>query len=89
MVHFMTQCAMAGKIPHEFIDKSAKFLYKPVHHDDLSKAVHTAFGNKHTGESFSVSGNEEMTIRELMGYLERAAGRDVGTVIAKRELPFV
>lgn len=88
MVHFMTQCAMAGKVPHTFIDKSAKFLYKPVHHDDLSKAVHTAFGNKHAGESFSVSGNEEMTIRELMGYLERAAGRDVGTVIAKRELPF-
>lgn len=88
MVHFMTQCAMAGKAPHAMINKDATFNYKPVHHDDLSKAIHTALNGSHSGQSFSVSGSEEMPIHELMGYLERASGRDAGTTVAKRELPF-
>jgi len=88
MVHYMQQCAMAGKIPHAFIDKEASFNYRPVHHDDLSRAIQTAFNNQHSGQSFAVSGSEEMTIRELMGYLEVAAGKDAGTTNAKRELPF-
>lgn len=89
MVHFMTQCAMAGKAPSAFIDKEAKFNYRPVHHDDLSRAIQTAFNNEHAGQSFSVAGSEEMSIRELMGYLERAAGKDEGTTVAKRQLPFI
>ena len=37
LVHYMHQCAMAGKIQKPFLSESAKF--KPVHHADLTRAV--------------------------------------------------
>ena len=40
LVHYMHQCAMAGKINAAFLNEDAKFV--PVHHSDLSSAVSQA-----------------------------------------------
>lgn len=89
MVHYMTQCAMTGKAPAAMVNKQASFQYKPVHHDDLARAIQTSLNNGLNGKSLAVSGSESMTISELMAYLEGAAGREVGSTSAKRELPLI
>ena len=47
LVHYMTQCAFAGKIQAPFLSESAKF--RPVHHDDLTGAVTVSLDKGVTG----------------------------------------
>jgi len=47
LVHYMHQCAMAGKIQAPFLSEDAKF--KPVHHADLTRAVALSMDGSITG----------------------------------------
>lgn len=48
LIHYMAQCAKAGKIPFHLGNPKNTFNYSPVHSDDLALAVQTAF--KQSGE---------------------------------------
>lgn len=67
----MTQCAASGKINMK-IGGSTGYHFKPVAIEDLTKAVDTALSrfNEAKGHSFSVSGKEELTLKEIMGIAE-------------------
>ena len=47
LVHYMHQCAVAGKIQAPFLSDAAKF--QPVHHNDLTRAVATSMGAGNNG----------------------------------------
>ena len=67
LLHYMTQCATAGKI-NKAIGGSKGFQYKPVSSEDLATAVETAFGNiaEVKGQRFSVNGSQGATLNELL-----------------------
>lgn len=71
LVHYMTQCAAAGKIPNA-IGSSQGYQYKPVSSEDLTQAVEAAFNNfsQTKGQRFSVSGRDETTLKDLLALLE-------------------
>ena len=67
LLHYMTQCATAGKI-NKAIGGSKGFQYKPVSSEDLATAVETAFANiaEVKGQRFSVNGAQGATLNELL-----------------------
>lgn len=84
LVHYMHQCALAGKIQAPFLSADAKF--KPVHHADLTQAVSTAMERGLSGQ-FAVRGSEEVSARDLMNLVEKCCGVDVGKTKARFETP--
>lgn len=95
MVHYMTQCALAGKIPREFLggkeitntsDATANF--KPVHHDDVIQAVAHAMANPKHGQ-FSVRGDEKLSIKDLLNLVEHSCEREEGSTKKHLRIPFL
>ena len=39
LIHYMTQCVLAGRIPHHLNNPSATFKFNPLHVDDVALAV--------------------------------------------------
>jgi nucleoside-diphosphate-sugar epimerase len=79
LVHYMTQCAAAGKINAK-IGGSTGYNYKPVSTEDLSQAVDSALNNFNQviGKRFIVNGKDETTLKDLMGILEQSVGKAPG-----------
>lgn len=77
LAHYITQCAAEGKI-NKTIGGSTKYQYKPVHSEDLAAAVQFALGNTSEvkGKKFSVNGQQNVTLNELLQFAERSVGRD-------------
>jgi len=77
LVHYLTQCAMQGKIAKS-IGGSKKFQYKPVSSEDLTTAISTAFEktNEVKGKRFSVNGNSSITLNELLHLAEKLVGKE-------------
>ena len=60
IVHYMTQCAFAGKIQGSLLSEAAKF--QPVYSGDLSSAVKHSMDSGLSGQ-FAVRGREEASMR--------------------------
>jgi hypothetical protein len=77
LAHYITQCAADGKI-NKAIGGSTKYQYKPVHSEDLAKAVQTALAHTDEvkGKKFSVNGQQSVSLNELLHFAERAVGRE-------------
>jgi hypothetical protein len=71
VMHYMNQCAMAGKINKAFLTEDAKF--KPVHHSDLTKAIATSMDGGVTGQH-ALRGADEVSVRELLSLIENSCG---------------
>ena len=82
LVHYMHQCAVAGKIQAPFLSEDAKF--KPVHHADLTSAISTSMDSKLTGQ-FAVRGAQEVSSRELLNLVEKSVGFEEGRTQARRD----
>jgi nucleoside-diphosphate-sugar epimerase len=63
LIHYMAQCAAAGKI-NASIGGSQVYHYKPVSSDDLALAVETALTNfaNAKGQNYIVNGEHEHTL---------------------------
>ena len=75
LVHYMNQCAMAGKIQASFLSEDAKF--KPVHNADLTKAIAQSIDSSLTGQ-FALRGAETVSSRALLNLVEQSCGFDEG-----------
>lgn len=77
IAHYITQCAANGKIS-KAIGGSTKYQYKPVHSEDLATAVQTALAHTDEvkGKKYSVSGQQSVSLNELLKFAERAVGRE-------------
>ena len=80
VLKYMAQCAMAGKI-NKSIGGSNTFQFKPVHQDDLAAAVETALAkiNDVKGQRFTVNGNDQATLKQLMALCEKSVGKAEGS----------
>lgn len=76
VVHFLTQCALAGKAP-KAIGGSTGYTYKPVSSDDLATAVQTALtkSDEAKGKRFTVNGNQNATLSDILHLVERSVGK--------------
>ena len=61
---------MAGKIYKEFKSDAAKF--NPVHHEDLTSAIRHSLESPRPGQ-FAICGEEEVSMKELLGLIERSS----------------
>lgn len=86
LVHYMHQCAMAGKIKASFLSDDAKF--KPVHSGDLANAVAKAMDTGRAGQ-FAVRGSEEVSIRQLLNLVEDSCGVEQGKTGGRFEMPIL
>ena len=86
LVHYMHQCAVAGKIQAPFHSESAKF--QPVHHDDLTRAVATCMDSAPNGQ-FAVRGSTEVTSKQLLNLVEASVGKEEGATKAVSEMPLL
>ena len=86
LVHYMHQCAKAGKIQAPFLSESAKF--KPVHHADLTRAVALSIDSPQNSQ-FAVRGSEEVSSRELLSLVEKSCGVEEGKTKARFETPIL
>lgn len=86
MMHYMAQCAFAGKIYGAFLQEGAKFA--PVHHADVAKAVANRLEAGATGH-WAVRGNEEYSIKQIMNMIEASCGKSAGATKAKFEIPLL
>ena len=86
LVHYMHQCAMAGKINAAFLTEDAKFM--PVHHSDLSSAVSQAMDSGCKGQ-FALRGNTEVSIRELLSLVETSCDKEEGKTKGRFEMPIL
>ena len=84
LVHYMHQCAMAGKIQAPFLSNDAKF--KPVHHADLTRAVALSMDGGITGQ-YAVRGAEEVSSQALLNLVEKSCGVEEGATKARFETP--
>ena len=84
LVHYMTQCVFAGKIQAPFLSEDAKF--KPVHHDDLTRAVSQSIDGSITGQ-YALRGAEEVSIVQLLNMVEKSCGVEEGNTKARFETP--
>lgn len=76
ILHYMTQCVAAGKIP-KAIGGSKGFQYKPVSGEDLTAAVEAAFNTAEAkGKRFTLNGNQGATLNELLGLTQKLVGND-------------
>lgn len=84
LVHYMTQCAFAGKIQAPFLADKGSF--KPVAQADLTRAVTLGLEKGLSGQ-FAVQGAEEVTPAALMKLVETACGKEAGSTKARKQLP--
>ena len=73
LFHYMGQAASAGSIRPGFHSESA--MFRPIHKSDVVKAVSHQLGNSNPGH-FRLNGNSEHSIKQLLGMVEQAAGKD-------------
>ena len=86
VVHFMMQCAMAGKIQQPFLSEKASF--KPVHQDDLVAAI-TQVGTRGLTGQWAVRGSQEVTAKQLLNMVEQSCGKQAGQTTASMQLPLL
>jgi len=87
MIHFMAQCALAGKIHREFFfTKEANF--KPIHHDDVTRAVAHAMEHP-IHDQFKVRGEEKISIKALLNLIEQSCDKTPGSTRALTKIPFL
>ena len=75
-IHYLTQCAFAGRVP-SMIGGASSYQFNPVHVDDLTTSITTAFENmdEAKGQRWNVNGNEKKTVADIMAVVERATGK--------------
>ena len=87
LLHYMTQCALVGKI-NKSVGKSKNFQYKPVSSEDLTSAIETAFANitDVKGQRFTVNGNQQVSLNDILHIIEKHVGKDSGSTSLKGSL---
>lgn len=77
LIHYMTQCAAAGKISKS-IGGSKGYQYKPISSEDLTLAIETALGNTSEvkGQRFNVNGSQSATLNEILHMAEKSVGKE-------------
>lgn len=66
---------MAGKIPSGLAKKKSLFSYNPIHVNDLTFAVESAFSSKFQsvkGQKYSLNGGSEKSLSKIISALEVA-----------------
>jgi len=84
LIHYMHQCAFAGKIQSEFLSDIAKF--KPVHQADLVRAIERSMEGGLAGQ-FAVRGSEEVSSRQLLNLVEKSCGMEAGSTKPRKDTP--
>ena len=74
-VHYLTQCAFAGRVP-KTIGGANSFSFNPVHTDDLTACITTAIEkmSEAKGQRWSVCGADSVTVADIMAACDKAAG---------------
>ena len=81
----MAQCATVGSIKAPFtVENGAQF--KPLHQDDLHRAVSTGLDSGLKGQ-FALRGGDSIDIKSLLGLIEKSCGKEEGSTKALREIP--
>lgn len=81
----MAQCATAGSIKAPFTAENGA-LFKPLHQDDLLRAVSMGLDKKLSGQ-FALRGGDQIDIKSLLGLIEKSCGKEEGSTKALREIP--
>lgn len=82
-LHYLAQLVAKGAaVPEAFLSEAAKF--KPVSCEDLSNAVVHSMNSDLTGQ-FAVRGADEHSIKEILGLIEGASGKNAGETKASNE----
>lgn len=85
LLHYMTQCAYAGKIS-KAVGGSKNFQYKPISSDDLTTAVEAALGSDEKGQRFQVNGTQQASLNDILHLIEQSVGKDAGSTGLRRQL---
>lgn len=86
MIHYMAQCALAGRIQREFLLENANF--RPVHHADVTRAVEYAIDHQ-LGKQFKVRGDEKISIKNLLRMIETSCDKTPGATKALAKVPLL
>lgn len=80
LLHFIAQCAEAGRIPSA-IGNATNHKFRPVAEQDLAKAVQHALTNFASvkGHNYLVNGADEATLADLLRTLEGVVGKGEGS----------
>ena len=87
LIRYLTQCAIVGKSPYKSLVTADKFLYAPIHRDDIERAVSHALDSKDCKGIYNLCGSEELTLRKIMDTVETYSGKAPGAT-AGPILPF-
>lgn len=77
LIHYMTQCVLAGKIPLGLNNPKDHFTYCPVHSNDVALSIEQAFSHISDlkGGKYTLSGSTSLTLHEIVKTLEEASGK--------------
>ena len=82
LLHYLTQCAFAGRVP-KGLGGASSFSFHPVHSDDLATCITTATErmSEAKGQRWCVSGSEGVTVADMMVACEKAAGKSTAKLV--------
>ncbi len=82
LLHYLTQCAFAGKVP-KGLGGATSYSFNPVHTDDLTTCITTAVEkmSEAKGQRWTVSGAEPQTVADMMAAAEKAAGKSPAKLV--------
>lgn len=85
LIHYMSQCAMAGKIPYS-LGRAGRFQFNPVHTDDIANAINHSLSNadKVKGTNLTLNGSEDYTLKDILTVLEQSVSKDQGSTRTKK-----
>lgn len=86
LVHYMAQCALAGRIQREFLLENANF--RPVHHADVTRAVEYAIDHS-LGKQLKVRGDEKISIKDFLRLIEHSCDKTPGATKALPKVPLL
>ena len=87
LLHYMTQCAMVGKIPYS-LGREGRYEFTPVHTDDIVNSIEHSLANpdqvKQT--NLTLNGCEDLTLKEILYTLEQSVSKDQGATTPRKTL---
>lgn len=63
-------------------------MFKPVHQDDLTRAVATSMEGRMTGQ-YGLRGSDEVSAQQLMNLVEKSCGLESGATKARFQMPLL
>ena len=87
LLHYMAQCAEAGRIPSA-IGNAKGHKFRPVAEQDLANAVQHALSNFSSvkGQNYLVNGADEATLSDLLTVIEGVVGKGQGSTSKNNSL---